>query len=80
MLPLIILLVVIGAAAGFFATAIMGVKAKLGTTILLGIVGALVGGIGLRLLFMLGGVVVGFIAAVLGAVLIVWLWQRYGHN
>ena len=77
MLPFILLLVVIGAAAGFLATKIMRVEAGIGTTITLGIAGALIGGLALRLLFMLGGLVIGFVFSVLGAMALIWVWQRY---
>ena len=77
MLPFILLLVVIGAAAGFLATSIMKVEAGIGTTITLGIAGALIGGLALRLLFMLGGLVIGFVFSVLGAMALIWVWQRY---
>ena len=77
MLPFILLLVVLGAAAGFLATKIMRVEAGVGTTITLGIAGALIGGLALRLLFMLGGLVIGFVFSVLGAMALIWVWQRY---
>jgi uncharacterized membrane protein YeaQ/YmgE (transglycosylase-associated protein family) len=76
----ILIFVVVGVAAGFIATSVMGVKANPLTTIILGIVGALVGGLALRFLFMMGGLVIGFIAAILGAMLLIWLWQKYGRN
>lgn len=75
MLLSLIALIVIGAAAGFVATKLMRVELGLLPTISLGIVGALIGGLVLRLaLSALGGV----IGAIAGACLLIWLAQRYG--
>ncbi|MEJ2020488.1 MAG: GlsB/YeaQ/YmgE family stress response membrane protein, partial [Maritimibacter sp.] len=37
----------------------------------------LLGSFILRFLIMITGVAAGFVGAVLGAVLLIWLWQRY---
>lgn len=73
-----VLIIIIGAAAGFFATRLMKLQTDLVSTIALGILGAIVGGLILRFLLMMSGVVAGFIGAVLGAMLLIWLWQRFG--
>lgn len=70
-------LIIIGAAAGFLATRLMGVDADIPTTLLIGIVGALIGGLVLRALLTVMGAMSGFVGAVLGALLLIWLWQRY---
>ena len=73
----IVFLVIIGAAAGFLATRLMKVEANMVTTIAIGIFGALIGGLVLRLLLTITGFAAGFIGAVLGAMLLIWLWQTY---
>ncbi len=71
----VIALIVIGAAAGFLATRLMRIEADIPTTMLIGIVGALVGGFLLRALATMMGWLSGFVGAVLGALLVIWLWQ-----
>jgi uncharacterized membrane protein YeaQ/YmgE (transglycosylase-associated protein family) len=44
---------------------------------LIGIVGALVGGFLLRALITVAGWLSGFVGAVLGALLVIWIWQTY---
>ncbi|WP_299666948.1 GlsB/YeaQ/YmgE family stress response membrane protein [uncultured Ruegeria sp.] len=73
----IIALIIIGAAAGFLATRLMRIEADIPTTMLIGIVGALVGGLILRTLLAVMGWLSGFVGAVLGALLVIWLWQTY---
>ncbi|MCE8538734.1 GlsB/YeaQ/YmgE family stress response membrane protein [Ruegeria pomeroyi] len=73
----IVVLIIIGAAAGFLATRLMRVEADIPTTMLIGIVGALIGGLILRALLTMMGWLSGFVGAVLGALLVVWLWQAY---
>lgn len=71
-------LIIIGAAAGFIATRLMNVEADLVTTISVGVLGALVGGLVLRFLLAVSGFAAGFIGAVLGAMALIWLWDTYG--
>lgn len=73
----ILLLIILGAAAGFIATRAMHLETGVLTTIGIGILGALLGGIILRFLIMITGVAAGFVGAVLGALLLIWLWERY---
>lgn len=73
----IVLFVIIGAAAGFLATRLMNIEADIVTTVVIGMAGALVGGVVLRLLLAVMGAMAGFVGAVLGALLLIWLWQRY---
>lgn len=73
----VIALIVIGAAAGFLATRLMGIEADIATTMFIGVVGALVGGLILRALLTMMGWLSGFVGAVLGAMLVIWLWQVY---
>jgi len=71
----IVFIVVIGALAGYLATRLMRVNTDVPTTIFLGILGALVGGMGLRILATAAHWFAGLVAAVLGAMLLVWLWR-----
>lgn len=73
----IVFLVIIGAAAGFLATRLMGVEAGIIPTVAVGIGGALIGGLILRALLSMMGMAAGLVGAVLGALLLVWVWQRF---
>lgn len=73
----IIYLVVIGAAAGFLATRLMKIEADIPTTILIGIAGALIGGLVLQVLLAVMGLFAGLIGALLGALALIWLYQAY---
>ncbi len=74
----VLALIVIGAAAGLIATRLMGLQADLVTTIAIGVLGALMGGLVLRFLLALTGLAAGFVGAILGAVALIWLWRAYG--
>jgi uncharacterized membrane protein YeaQ/YmgE (transglycosylase-associated protein family) len=74
---MILLIVIIGAAAGFLATRFMKVQADVPTTIAIGVVGAVIGWVLLRVLVAVTGAVAMFVGAVLGAVVLLWLWQYY---
>ncbi len=73
----IIGLIIIGAAAGFLATRVMRIEADVITTVVIGMAGALVGGLVLRTLLAVLGVAAGFIGAFLGALVLIWVWQTY---
>ena len=73
----IILLIIVGAAAGFIATRMMKIEANIFVTIAIGVLGALLGGLVLRVLGSLLGMAFGFLGAVVGAALLIWLWQTY---
>jgi uncharacterized membrane protein YeaQ/YmgE (transglycosylase-associated protein family) len=73
----VIALIIIGAAAGFIATRLMRIEADIPTTMFIGVAGALLGGLILRLLTTVMGAMAGFVGAVLGAMLLIWLWQRF---
>lgn len=75
-MPLIALMI-IGAAAGFLATRVMKVNTDVPSTIAIGVFGALIGGFVLRGLIMLTGWAAGFVGALLGAILLIWLWKTY---
>lgn len=73
----VLLLVIIGTAAGFIATRMMGVEMGVPQTIAVGVIGALVGGWTIRFLLSMVGALAGFVGAVFGAVVLLWLYQRY---
>ena len=73
----IVYLIIIGAAAGFLATRLMKIEADILTTLAIGIAGALVGGLVLQFLLAVMGMMAGFVGAVLGALLLIWLYQTY---
>lgn len=76
-MPMLLFIVIIGAAAGFLATRLMEVRTDVPTTIAIGIAGAAFGWLILRILVAVTGWVAMFVGAVLGAVLLIWLWRRY---
>ncbi|SEV95278.1 Transglycosylase associated protein [Aliiroseovarius sediminilitoris] len=73
----VIMLIIFGAAAGFLATRIMNLRTDVPTTIAIGVAGALIGGFVLRSIAMIGGLAFGFVGAVVGAILLIWIWQKY---
>ncbi|MDP5218162.1 GlsB/YeaQ/YmgE family stress response membrane protein [Ruegeria sp. 2205SS24-7] len=76
----VVVLIVVGAAAGFLATRLMRIEADIPTTMFIGIVGALIGGFVLRFLTSVMGAMAGFVGAVLGALLVIWLWQAWRNR
>ncbi len=73
----VVFLIIIGVAAGFLATRIMGIESDIITTMAIGIAGALIGGFVLRALLTVMGMIAGLVGAVLGALVLIWLWQTY---
>ena len=76
----ILLLIVFGAAAGFIATRVMKVQTGILPTIAIGIFGALIGGLVVRFLVVITGAAAGFVGAILGAVLLIWLWKKISEG
>ncbi|MCB2135375.1 MAG: GlsB/YeaQ/YmgE family stress response membrane protein [Rhodobacteraceae bacterium] len=74
----VIFLIIVGAAAGFIATRLMNRDTDIVTTIAIGVFGALIGGLVLRVLMAITGFAAGFVGAVLGAMALIWLWETYG--
>ena len=70
-------LIIFGIAAGFLATKTLRLNTDVPTTIAMGVGGALIGGLILRLLTWVAGMAAGFVGAVLGALLLVWLYKKY---
>ena len=76
--------IVLGAIAGFLANMIVGGREGLIGTIILGIVGALVGGYIATSVFHKGDVtgvnVESIVIAVLGAILVLFVWRAFTRN
>lgn len=72
----IVLLMVIGAAAGYAACRLMQFHADLPTAMVVGMVGAVLGGALLRLLLASAGWVLMFVVALLAAMGLIWVWQK----
>ncbi len=72
-----LMLMIVGAAAGLFATRIMRLDLDLPSTVAIGVFGALIGGVVLRLMILSLGAAAGFVGAVIGALLLIWLWKTY---
>ncbi|MBL3571387.1 GlsB/YeaQ/YmgE family stress response membrane protein [Rhodovulum sp. BSW8] len=72
-----VFLLIVGAAAGFLATRIMRVEADVLTTVALGVLGALIGGVLIRILLTITGAMAGLVGAVLGAMALIWAYQTY---
>ncbi len=70
-----VFLIVIGAAAGFLATRLLGMELGIFPTIALGIGGALFGGLVLRFLLVITGMFAGLVGAVLGALALIGIWH-----
>ena len=72
----ILVLLVIGAAAGFLATRFMRVEMGPLQTVMVGVAGALIGGLLIRVLLAATGAVAGLVGAVLGAMIVIWIVQK----
>ncbi|MEO8241861.1 MAG: GlsB/YeaQ/YmgE family stress response membrane protein [bacterium] len=72
-----VLIIVVGAAAGFLATRLMRIEASIPATIAIGIGGAMIGGVLIRVLLEITGWMAGFVGAVLGALFLLWIWKTY---
>jgi uncharacterized membrane protein YeaQ/YmgE (transglycosylase-associated protein family) len=73
----LVLLLVVGVAAGFLATRLMKIETGVAATLAIGVGGALIGGVLIRFLLEITGWMAGFVGAVLGALLLLWIWKTY---
>jgi len=73
----VLFLVVIGVAAGFIASKVMKTDLSLVETIAIGVLGAIIGGLVLRGLIAAGSLIFGLVGAIVGACILIWLYQRY---
>ncbi len=72
----VVFLLIIGAAAGFLATRFMRVEMSTLATVMVGVAGALIGGMVIRFLLAASGALAGLVGAVLGAMVVIWVVQR----
>ncbi|MEM0977918.1 MAG: GlsB/YeaQ/YmgE family stress response membrane protein [Pseudomonadota bacterium] len=76
-----VLILIIGAAAGYFATRIYNIDANIPMTVAVGVLGAILGYFLLRVIGFLiatgGGVLSMFVGGVLGAMLLVYIYKTY---
>ena len=73
----ILLLAVIGVAAGFIATKLMRIELTLVETVAVGLLGAVIGGFLIRAAVTIGSLAFGLVGAIVGACVLIWLYQRY---
>ena len=73
----ILFLILVGIAAGFIATRMRGLEIGVLPTIAVGVLGAMIGGMILRGVAMAFGMLSGFVGAVLGALLLIWIYQKF---
>ena len=73
----VILLVLVGAAAGYVAARIMRVNVDMPTAMVVGVIGAVLGGMAFRFLMASAGWVVMFVIALLASMGLIWAWQKY---
>lgn len=73
----VVLLIVVGALAGVIATRLMRMNTDLPTAMVVGVLGAVVGGLGFRFLMASAGWVGGFVLALLGSLALLWLYQLW---
>lgn len=73
----VLFLIIIGVAAGFIASKVMKTDLSLVETIAIGVLGAIIGGLVLRGLIAAGSLIFGLVGAIVGACILIWLYQRY---
>ena len=73
----LVLIIIIGTAAGFIATRMFNLNLGVPQTIAIGILGALIGGWVLKLLLAALGIFAGLLGAILGAVILIALYQKF---
>ena len=73
----VVVLIVVGALAGVLATRLMRMDTDLPTAMLIGVLGAVVGGMGFRFLATSASWVGAFVLALLGSLALLWLWKQY---
>lgn len=73
----VVLLIVVGALAGVLATRLMRVDTDLPTAMVIGVLGAVIGGMGFRFLATSASWVGAFVLALLGSLALIWLWQMW---
>lgn len=70
-------MIIIGTAAGFIATRMLKLNLSVPETIALGVIGALIGGLVLRVLLAVMGMAAGLLGAVIGVVLLILVYRQF---
>ncbi|MFN7002901.1 MAG: GlsB/YeaQ/YmgE family stress response membrane protein [Roseinatronobacter sp.] len=73
----LVLLIVVGALAGVVATRLMRMNTDLPTAMIIGVLGAVIGGMGFRFMMTSAGWIGAFVIALLGSLALLWVWQKY---
>ena len=73
----LLVIIVVGAAAGFLATRLMRIETDVLTTIVIGIVGSVIGWAMIRFLITITSWAAMFVGGVLGAMVLIWVWRRF---
>lgn len=73
----LVLLIVVGALAGVIATRLMRMNTDLPTAMVIGVLGAVIGGLGFRFLATSAGWIGAFVIALLGSLVLLWIWQKF---
>ncbi len=73
----VVVLILVGALAGVLATRLMKMNTDLPTAMVIGVLGAVIGGLGFRFLMTSASWVGAFVLALLGSLALLWLWQRF---
>jgi uncharacterized membrane protein YeaQ/YmgE (transglycosylase-associated protein family) len=74
---MLLAIIIIGAAAGFLATRLMKVQTDVPTTVVIGIVGSVIGWALIRFLVTITSWAAMFVGGVIGAMVLIWLWRTY---
>lgn len=73
----VLYMIILGTAAGFIATRLMGLELGVLPTVSIGVLGALIGGFILRFIVSMLGITASLVGAVFGAVLLTWAYKRF---
>jgi len=73
----VLMVIILGAAAGFLATRLMRLELGIIETLAIGIGGVVISGLILRTLIWVGGALAGLIGATLGALALIWIYKTY---
>lgn len=76
-----VLILIVGAAAGYFATRIYNIETDIPVTVAIGVLGAILGYFLLRalgwLLVFAGGLLSMFVGGIIGALILVYIYKTY---
>lgn len=76
----VLFMIILGTAAGFIATRLMGMELGIVPTIAVGVIGAIIGGVVLRFIVSMMGITANLVGAIFGAVVLLVLYKAYMQN